>query len=40
MDIPPFADIVKVGIMAFVFVFMTNRALRALGAAQYTTRGS
>lgn len=32
-------DFLKVGIMAFVAIAITNRFLRSAGAAQYTTGG-
>lgn len=32
-------DFLKVGIMAFVAIAVTNKFLRAAGAAQYTTTG-
>lgn len=32
-------DYIKIGVIAFVGVFVINRALDAMGAKQYTTSG-
>jgi hypothetical protein len=40
MEWPHPADLIKVGLMAFVFVLIANRILRNSGLAAYTTTGA
>jgi hypothetical protein len=34
------ADLLKIALMSWFGIFVINKALRAMGLAQYTTKGS